>query len=162
MHPQGNPGLQSASQQPYRLQCHGLLTIPGWQLPKQLLPCQSLEWLWPARPLPPVLSARTGYSFQLPVVHPCQSNKGGVLQGVVQGTALGHSTIILAASRRDDQKIKPIPLVMAMQPEVLGIWNRRRNSLLGEFPSHHLPPGKHPGTDRQGRRSWQPATTEKP
>lgn len=163
MHPQGNPGLLSASSQPYRWQCHGLLTTPGRQLPKQLLPCQSLERVWPTHLLPSG-PARTGYSFQLPVAHPCQSNKGCVLQGVVQSTVLGRSTstITLAARRREDQKIKPILLVMATQPEVLGIWNWRRNSLLGEFPSHHLPPGKHPGTDRQGRRSWQPATTEKP
>lgn len=32
--------------QPYRWQCHGLLTIPGRQLPKQLLPCKSLEQVW--------------------------------------------------------------------------------------------------------------------
>lgn len=97
--------------QPYRWQCHGLLTIPGRQLPKQLHPCQSLEWVWPTCLLPPG-SARTGYPFQLPVVHSCQSNKGSVLQGVVQSTEPGHSTsiITLAASRRDDQKIKPIPL----------------------------------------------------
>lgn len=148
---------------PYRWQCHGLLTIPGKQLPKQLLPCKSLEQVWPTCLLPPG-SARTGYPFQLPVVHSCQSNKGCVLQRVVQSTALGHSTSIntLAASRREEQKIKPITLVIATQPKVLGTQKWRRNSLLGEFPSHHLPPGKHRGTDRQGRRSWQLASTEKP
>lgn len=39
--------------------------------------------------------------------------------------------------------------------------NWRRNSLLGEFPSHHLPPGKWPGTKRQGIWSCQPAATGK-
>lgn len=103
-----------------------------------------MEWVWPTHLLPPG-SARTGYAFQLPVVHSFQSNKGCVLQGVVQSTALGHSTsiITLAASRRDNQKIKPTLMAMATQTKLLGIRNWRRNSLLGEFPSHHLLPGKH-------------------
>lgn len=158
MHPQGNPGfipaIHVAMSWPFNhpWQAAAKATAP---LPKPGAGLANMSSL---------SSARTGYPFQLPVVHSCQSNKSCVLQGVVLSTALGHITsiITLAASRRDDQKIKPIPLVMATQPKVLGIRNWRRNSLLGEFPSHHLPPGKHLGTDRQGRRSWQPASTEKP
>lgn len=102
-----------------------------------------------------------------------------MLRGVVQSTALGcsSSNVTLAASRRDHQKIRTIPAggpnvdqpwgsaaarTLATQAKVVGIGNWRRNSLLGEFPSHHLPPGKHLGTDRQGSRSWQPASMGKP
>lgn len=132
------PVIQGAMPRPFNHPCQAA--------DKELLPCQSLEWVWPTHLLPPG-SARTGYPFQLPVVHPCQSNKGCVLQGLVQSTVLDTA---------------PAPSPLLHTGEVLGIWNWRRNSLLGEFPSHHLPPGKHPGTDRQGRRSWQPASTEKP
>lgn len=87
------PVIQGAMPRPFNHPCQAA--------DKELLPCQSLEWVWPTHLLPPG-SARTGYPFQLPVIHPCQSNKGCVLQGLVQSTVLGHSTstITLASHRR--------------------------------------------------------------
>lgn len=74
----------------------------------------------------PAGSTRAGYPFQLPAIHSCQSNKGFLLQGVVQrmGTELQHRHPCCKRERPPD--IKTIKMGT-------GSGNWRKNSLWGNF-----------------------------
>lgn len=144
--PSGKPRLTKRLSQSYRGQCHGLLTTPVRQLTKNCFLAKawsgSGQHIFSHLALPELDTLSSCLWFTPAKVIKVVCCKGWF--------------------RAQCWDTAPAPSPLLHTGEVLGIWNWRRNSLLGEFPSHHLPPGKHPGTDRQGRRSWQPASTEKP
>lgn len=131
----------------------------------------------PGAAAPPSWLCRSPMPFpaQLPAIHACQSTKGCVLQGVV-----GSTVLVTAAAT------SPLPQAGgttrnsglyrwvaprwvspgALQPLKLWPcspkdWELEEEQSAGGISIPYLPPGKRPGTERQGRQSWQLASMGK-
>lgn len=108
------------------------------------------------------------FPAQLPAIHTCQSSKGCVLQGVVGSTVLvtaaATSSLLQAGGTARNSGlywwvaprwVSPGALQPPkLWPCSLKNWELEEEQSAGGISIPYLPPGKHPGAERQGKQSW--------